>query len=188
MIRVFAWHFVSSQGALASSGRQHKSNILIILCKKNAQTRLQECTSYYVYLVCSFHICVQVFLSVAVNAYLYPAPPGKLSVGGVLLQVTVRPSVRDVLLVEDILCHADWHTFYLTLQPLVSKWTLSSLNSDESTVANRGSVKLNLGPVVQSVISVKSSLVVKMFTVLVSTISNSHVFLQSYSHFLQQKY
>ena len=34
-----------------------------------------------------------------------------------------------------------------------------------------------LGPVVQSVVSLTSSLVVKMLTVLVSTISNSHVFL-----------
>ena len=33
------------------------------------------------------------------------------------------------------------------------------------------------GPVVQSVVSLTSSLVVKMLTVLVSTISNSHVFL-----------
>ena len=34
-----------------------------------------------------------------------------------------------------------------------------------------------LGPVVQSVVSLTSSLVVKMLTVLVSTISNSKVFL-----------
>ena len=38
-------------------------------------------------------------------------------------------------------------------------------------------MSLCLGPVVQSVISLKSSLVVKMLTVLVSTISNSQVFL-----------
>ena len=36
----------------------------------------------------------------------------------------------------------------------------------------------SLGPVVQSIVSLTSSLVVKMLTVLVSTISNSQVFLQ----------
>ena len=35
----------------------------------------------------------------------------------------------------------------------------------------------NQGPVVQSIVSLKSLLVVKMLTVLVSTISNSQVFL-----------
>ena len=35
----------------------------------------------------------------------------------------------------------------------------------------------NQGPVVQSIVSLTSSLVVKMLTVLVSTISNSQVFL-----------
>ena len=35
----------------------------------------------------------------------------------------------------------------------------------------------NLGPVVQSIVSLTSSLVVKMLTVLVSTISTSQVFL-----------
>ena len=35
----------------------------------------------------------------------------------------------------------------------------------------------NQGPVLQSIFSLTSSLVVKMLTVLVSTISNSHVFL-----------
>ena len=35
----------------------------------------------------------------------------------------------------------------------------------------------NLGPVVQSIVSLTSSLVVKILTVLVSTISNSQVFL-----------
>ena len=54
-----------------------------------------------------------------------------------------------------------------------------------------------LGPVVQSVVSLMSSLVVKMLTVLVSTISNSHVFLlkknvssfckcKRYSHFFSK--
>ena len=52
------------------------------------------------------------------------------------------------------------------------------------------------GPVVQSIVSLKSSLVVKMLTVLVSTISNSQVFLlknvssfckcKSYSHFFSK--
>ena len=37
---------------------------------------------------------------------------------------------------------------------------------------------ISLGPVVQSIVSLTSSLAVKMLTVLVSTISNSHVFLQ----------
>ena len=36
--------------------------------------------------------------------------------------------------------------------------------------------KINLGPVVQSIVSLTSSLVVKMLTVLVSTTSNSQVF------------
>ena len=54
----------------------------------------------------------------------------------------------------------------------------------------------NLGPVVQSVISLTSSLVVKMLTVLVSAISNSQVFLlenvssfckcKSYPHFFSK--
>ena len=35
----------------------------------------------------------------------------------------------------------------------------------------------NLGTVVQSIVSLTSSLVIKMLTVLVSTIPNSHVFL-----------
>ena len=35
----------------------------------------------------------------------------------------------------------------------------------------------NLGPVVESIVSLTSSLVVKMLTILVSTISNSQVFL-----------
>ena len=38
-----------------------------------------------------------------------------------------------------------------------------------------------LGPVVQSIVSLTSSLVVKMLTVLVSTISNSQVFLHFFS-------
>ena len=55
-----------------------------------------------------------------------------------------------------------------------------------------------LGPVVQSIVSFTSSLVVKLLTVLVSTISNSQVFLlkknvssfckcKSYSHFFSKK-
>ena len=58
--------------------------------------------------------------------------------------------------------------------------------------------KVALGPVVQSIVSLTSSLAVKMLTVLVSTISNSHVFLlkknvssfckcKSYSHFFSAK-
>ena len=38
-------------------------------------------------------------------------------------------------------------------------------------------VQSHLGPVVQSIVSLTSSLVVKMLTVLVSTISNSPIFL-----------
>ena len=56
---------------------------------------------------------------------------------------------------------------------------------------------LNLGPVFQSIFSLTSSLVVKMLNVLVSTISNSQVFLlkknvssfskcKSYSHFFSK--
>ena len=44
-----------------------------------------------------------------------------------------------------------------------------------------------LGPVVQSTISLTSSLVVKMLTVLVSTIFNSHVFLPKKCEKLLQK-
>ena len=40
------------------------------------------------------------------------------------------------------------------------------------------SVDADLGPVVQSIVSLTSSLVVKMKTLLVSTISNSQVFFQ----------
>ena len=57
---------------------------------------------------------------------------------------------------------------------------------------------IGLGPVVQSFVSLTSSLVVKMLTVLVSKISNTQVLLlknvssfckcKSYSHFFQQKY
>ena len=55
----------------------------------------------------------------------------------------------------------------------------------------------DLSPVVQSIVSLTSSLVVKMLTVLVSTISNSQVFLlkkvssfckcKSYSHFFSKE-
>ena len=58
--------------------------------------------------------------------------------------------------------------------------------------------KVNQDPVVQSIVSLKCSLVVKMLTVLVSIISNSHVFLlkkcekllqmQKLLTFFQQKY
>ena len=54
------------------------------------------------------------------------------------------------------------------------------------------SVSIHQGPVVQSIISLTSSLVVKMLTVLVSTISNSQLFLlkkcecKSYSHSLNK--
>ena len=49
----------------------------------------------------------------------------------------------------------------------------------------------DLGPVVQSIVSLTSLLVVKMLTVLVSTISKSQVFLlkknaSSYSHFFSK--
>ena len=40
-----------------------------------------------------------------------------------------------------------------------------------------GEIRTILGPVVQSIVSLTSSLVVKILTVLVSTISNSQVFL-----------
>ena len=44
-------------------------------------------------------------------------------------------------------------------------------------LADMGLHFLHLGPVVQSIVSLTSSLVVKMLNVLVSTISNSQVFL-----------
>ena len=57
-------------------------------------------------------------------------------------------------------------------------------------------VKINQGPVVQSIISLTNSLVIKMLTVLVSRISNLQVFLlknvssfckcKSYSHFFSK--
>ena len=47
----------------------------------------------------------------------------------------------------------------------------SSKDPDQTTKSH------NLGPVVQSIVSLTSSLVVKMLTVLVSTISSSQVFL-----------
>ena len=43
------------------------------------------------------------------------------------------------------------------------------------------------GPVVQSIVSLKGSLVVKMLTVLVSTISNSQVFLLKKCELLQMQ-
>ena len=49
---------------------------------------------------------------------------------------------------------------------------------------------ISLGPVVQSIVSLTSLLVVKMLTFLVSTISNSQVFLlkkMCYSHFFSAK-
>ena len=50
--------------------------------------------------------------------------------------------------------------------------------------------KSKQGPVVQSIFSLTSSLVVKMLTVLISTISNSQEFLvkkcKSYSHFFSK--
>ena len=56
-----------------------------------------------------------------------------------------------------------------------------------------GNKKNNLGPVVQSLISLTSLLVVKMLTVLVSTVSDLKVFLlkkfckcKSYSHFFRK--
>ena len=60
--------------------------------------------------------------------------------------------------------------------------------------ASRASViqqAVNQGPVVQNVVGLTSLLAVKMFTVLVSTISNSQVFLlknvsKSYSHFFSK--
>ena len=47
-----------------------------------------------------------------------------------------------------------------------------------------------LGPVVQSTVSLRSSLVVKMLTVLINSISNSQVFLQMQKllTFFKQKY
>ena len=43
------------------------------------------------------------------------------------------------------------------------------------------------GPVVQSIVSLTSSLMVKMFTVLISTISNSQVFLRKATHIFFSK-
>ena len=48
----------------------------------------------------------------------------------------------------------------------------------KSSMASEERLFKDLGPVVQSIVSLTSSLVVKMLTDLVSTISNSQVFLQ----------
>ena len=49
--------------------------------------------------------------------------------------------------------------------------------SDMHTAPNKGHFVQNvLGPVVQSIVSLTSSLVIKILTVLLSTISNSQVF------------
>ena len=63
-------------------------------------------------------------------------------------------------------------------------------------MASMTSMDAKLGPVVQSVVTLNCSLVVKMLTVLVSTVSKSHVFLlknvssfckcKSYSHFFSK--
>ena len=64
--------------------------------------------------------------------------------------------------------------------------------SESSLICFVQSLIINQDPVVQSIVSLTSSLVVKMLTVLVSTISNSHIFLlknvSSYSHFSSKKY
>ena len=71
---------------------------------------------------------------------------------------------------------------------VVSDQTLHSVASDLGLHGMFGSICpilwvnttehfLHLGPVVQSDVRLTSSLVVKLLTVLVSTISNSHVFL-----------
>ena len=61
-----------------------------------------------------------------------------------------------------------------------------------NTLVNKYSEFSDLGPVVQSIISLMSSLVVKMLTLLVSTISNSQIFLLKKNvrllTFFQQKY
>ena len=68
------------------------------------------------------------------------------------------------------------------------------------TLRSRLTIKIdNQGPVVQSIVTLTSSSVVKMLTVLVSTISNSQVFLlkknvssfckcKSYSHFFSKHF
>ena len=74
-------------------------------------------------------------------------------------------------------------------------WAKKRLQAENEIQANAVQAN-NLGPVVQSIVSLMISSVVKMLTVLGSTISNSQVFLlkkmqmqiQSYSHFIQQKY
>ena len=73
------------------------------------------------------------------------------------------------------------------------------LGEETCLVKITGGLKLSklLGPVIQSVVSLMSSLVVKMLTVLVSTVSNSQVFLleknvssfckcKSYTHFFSK--
>ena len=54
---------------------------------------------------------------------------------------------------------------------------LSTVSSTQYVADNSFIHDIYLGPVVQSIVSLASSLVVKMLTVLVSTISNSQVFL-----------
>ena len=61
-------------------------------------------------------------------------------------------------------------------------------NNHKTAMEQSRRINGDLGPVVQSIVSLTSSLVVKILTVLVSKLSNSHVFLlknvSSFSHFL----
>ena len=56
------------------------------------------------------------------------------------------------------------------------------------TLTQLQTIERILGPVVQSIVSLTSLLVIKILTVLVSTISNSQVFLQKLLTYFQQKY
>ena len=86
------------------------------------------------------------------------------------------------------------------ISPCTSEESLSLLSAEKNALNPWvTSEDFNQGPVVQSIVSLTSSFVVEMLTVLVSTISNSQVFLaeknvssfckcKSYSHFFQQKW
>ena len=56
-------------------------------------------------------------------------------------------------------------------------WRTALSSDNYPMIPMADSEGLDQGPVVRSIISLMSSLVVKMLTVLVSTMSNSHVFL-----------
>ena len=82
--------------------------------------------------------------------------------------------------------HADTDNSIQTAA-MQTDWSLHWVQMSESNTC----FDTDLGPVVQSIVSLTSALVVKMLTALLSTISNPQVFLlkmQKLLTFFQQKY